>query len=158
MIIVNIVPKERNKNISDKSSITHPHSSQGHINISVGEACVMRLHGKTCGLVIQACRRSQNQTNLVQMAVFFKQPHVWSREESAWSVGILLFECLTYMNACSRSWLHWTWRSPSTWLSKLASDGANLLNVEFKFQRCSCKLSFLFLPRFPSTSWSLQAN
>ena len=76
MIIVNIVPKERN-HIPYKSAITHhlTHSPQGHIIISVGEACMMRLHGKTCGLVIQACRRL-NQTNLVQMAVFFKQPYV----------------------------------------------------------------------------------
>ena len=152
MIIVNIVPKERN-NIPYRSSITHhlTHSPQGHINISVGEACVMRLHGKTCGLVIQACRRPQNQTNLVQMAVFFKQPYVWSREEPAWSVGILQFECLTYRNVSSRSWLHWTWRSPGTWLSRLASDGANRLEVEFNFQRCSCKFSFLLPPRCPST-------
>ena len=53
----------------------------------------------------------------------------------------MYFSMIVYIHACSTSrWLATIWQ-----LSWWGATGE--VEVEFKFQRCSCKLSFLFLPR-----------
>ena len=70
----------------------------------------------------------------------------------------VLYELLSDINVCftitlvsTLGWLVEIWQP-----SQKGATGE--LEVEFKFQRCTCKLSFLFLPRRQSALQSLLAG